>query len=119
MDIILNGKKKGANGKGYNAYLNSAVALVLSRYMHEHACYSPNLLVLDSPILSLKEVDTKKPSQSMRNGLFENIVSLQDGIQAIIVENELPEIDYSNVNLIHFTKDKSTGRYGFLLDVTD
>lgn len=119
MDIILNGKKKSTNGKGYNAYLSSAVALVLSRYMQKHARYSPGLIILDSPILSLKEIDTRKPSQSMRNGLFENIVNFQNGIQTIIIENEIPEIDYSNVNLIHFTKDKSVGRYGFLLDVTD
>ena len=114
MDIVLNGKKKSANGKGYNAYLNSAVALVLSRYMQKHAHHAPGLIVLDSPILSLKEIDTQKPTQSMRHGLFENIVNSSEGIQTIIIENEIPEIDYSNVNLVHFTKDKCTGRYGFL-----
>ena len=35
------------------------------------------------------------------------------------IENEIPEIDYSNVNLIHFTKNANTGRYGFLIDVMD
>lgn len=119
MDIVLNGKKKSANGKGYNAYLNSAVAIVLSRYMQKHAHYAPGLILLDSPILSLKEIDTQKPSQSMRNGLFENIASTSEGIQTIVIENEIPEIDYSNVNLIHFTKNANTGRYGFLIDVMD
>lgn len=37
----------------------------------------------------------------------------------IVIENEIPEIDYSNVNLIHFTKNANTGRYGFLIDVMD
>ena len=119
MDIVLNGKKKSANGKGYNAYLNSAVAIVLSRYMQKHAHYAPGLILLDSPILSLKEIDTQKPSQSMRNGLFENIASTSEGIQTIVIENKIPEIDYSNVNLIHFTKNANTGRYGFLIDVMD
>lgn len=119
MDIVLNGKKKSANGKGYNAYLNSAVAIVLSRYMQKHAHYAPGLILLDSPILSLKEIDTQKPSQSMRSGLFENIASTSEGIQTIVIENEIPEIDYSNVNLIHFTKNANTGRYGFLIDVMD
>ena len=55
----------------------------------------------------------------MRNGLFENIAYTPKGIQTIVIENEIPEIDYSNVNLIHFTKNANTGRYGFLIDVMD
>lgn len=119
MDIIINGKKKSSNGKGYNAYFNSVVAIVLSRYMESKAKYSPNFLVLDSPILSLKEKETKKPSETMRNTLFKNIIDNQKGIQTILVENEIPDIDYKDANVIHFTKEKSNGRYGFLLDVTD
>lgn len=119
MDIVINGKKKSSNGKGYNAYFNSIVAIVLSSYMKSKAKYSSNFLVLDSPILSLKEEGTKKPSESMRNALFENIVDNQNGIQTIIVENEIPDIDYKNTNIIHFTKNKNNGRYGFLLEVSD
>lgn len=37
MDIIINGKKKSSNGKAYNAYLNSIVAIVLSRYLKSKA----------------------------------------------------------------------------------
>lgn len=119
MDIVINGKKKSSNGKGYNAYFNSAVAIVLSRYMESKAKYSPDFLVLDSPILSLKENEIKKPSETMRNTLFENIVDKQKGIQTIVIENEIPEINYKDANIIHFTKEKNNGRYGFLLDVTD
>lgn len=119
MDIVINGKKKSSNGKGYNAYFNSVVAIVLSRYMESKAKYSPDFLVLDSPILSLKEKETKKPSETMRNTLFENIVDNQKGIQTIVIENEIPEINYKDANIIHFTKEKNNGRYGFLLDVTD
>lgn len=119
MDIVINGKKKSSNGKGYNAYFNSVVAIVLSRYMESKAKYSPDFLVLDSPILSLKEKETKKPSETMRNTLFENIVDNQKGIQTIVIENEIPEINYKDANIIHFTKEKNNGRYGFLLDVAD
>lgn len=119
MDIVINGKKKSSNGKGYNAYFNSVVAIVLSRYMESKAKYSPDFLVLDSPILSLKEKETKKPSETMRNTLFEDIVDNQKGIQTIVIENEIPEINYKDANIIHFTKEKNNGRYGFLLDVVD
>lgn len=119
MDIVINGKKKSSNGKGFNAYFNSAVSIVLSRYMNKNAMYPPNFLILDSPILSLKEKETKKPSETMRYSLFQNIVSNQGCMQTIVVENEIPDIDYKNVTLIHFTKEKDNGRYGFLLDVKD
>lgn len=119
MDIVINGKKKSSNGKGYNAYFNSVVVIALSRYMKSKAKYSPDFLVMDSPILSLKEVETKKPSGSIRNALFENIVDNQNGIQTIVIENEIPNINYKNTNIIHFTKNKNDGRYGFLLDVSD
>ena len=119
MDIVVNGKKKSSNGKGYNAYFNTAVALILSRYMRDKAKYAPDLLVLDSPILSLKEKEGKKPSETMRNALFENIVRHQNGIQTIIIENEIPNIEYGDTNIIYFTKEVDNGRYGFLLDVVD
>lgn len=119
MDIVVNGKKKSSNGKGYNAYFNSVVAIALSRYMKEKAEYSPDFLVLDSPILSLKEKQSKKPSETMRNTLFENIISNQNGIQTIVIENEIPDIAYEGVNIIHFTKETDNGRYGFLMDVVE
>ena len=114
MDVVVNGKAKRSNGKGYCAFLNTTVALALARYMIESAKYAPSLLVLDSPILSFKETDDKKPSDSMRNGLFENLVSQDNALQLIIVENEIPSIDYKGSNLIHFTKNREEGRYGFL-----
>ena len=87
--------------------------------MKEKAEYSPNFLVLDSPILSLKEKQSKKPSETMKNTLFENIISNQKGIQTIVIENEIPDIDYKDVKIIHFTKEKDNGRYGFLMDVVE
>ena len=61
MDMVINGKKKSSNGKGYNAFLNSIMSIVLLRYLHSQGKFSPNLLVLDSPILSLKEKGERKP----------------------------------------------------------
>lgn len=119
MDVVINNKKKGVNGKGYNAYYNSVVAIVFAQYLHDKAIYAPNFLTLDSPILSFKENSNKKPSQTMRNGLFENIIKNYSDMQTIIIENEIPDINYDGVNLIEFTKDKNNGRYGFLYDIYD
>lgn len=38
-------------------------------------------------------------------------------VQTIIIENNIPEIDYGNgTTIIRFTKDETIGRYGFLMD---
>ena len=87
--------------------------------MAKHAKYNPHFLVLDSPILSLKESHDIKPSETMSSELFKCIVSDPIEGQTIIIENEIPDIDYSNVNLISFTKEVDSGRYGFLMDCTN
>ena len=60
-----------------------------------------------------------RPSESMKNGLFENLISQDNALQLIIVENEIPSIDYKEAKLIQFTKNREEGRYGFLNDVYD
>lgn len=119
MDIVINGKRKGSNGKGYNAFLNSVVAIAFARYLKDNAVYAPKMIILDSPILSLKETEDKKPEESMHNALFSDIVDNQQGIQTIIIENQIPDIDYKDANIIHFTKNTENGRYGFLVDVVE
>lgn len=119
MDIAVNGKHKRSNGKGYAAFLNTAVALGLAKYLMEYAEYVPGLVVADSPILSLKEKENLRASKSMRTGLFKYIATKTKGIQVIVAENEIPDIDYKNAKIIKFTKELNDGRYGFLADVVE
>ena len=118
FDVLVNEKEKGAFGKGYRAFLNTALALSLLAYLAEHGKYSPGLLVIDSPILSLKERVDDEASDSMKAGLFQYMCDNQNSGQVIIIENDIPEIDYAGkANIIRFTKDETQGRYGFLKDV--
>lgn len=117
MDVIVNGLEKRSFGKGYRAFLNSIVSTIFIRYLRDKGSYSPNLLLIDSPILSLKEKSGKLVSGSMKNGLFNNWLQGQSGIQTIIIENEIPNIDYGDANIIEFTKKDNVGRYGLLHDV--
>lgn len=77
------------------------------------------LLVIDSPILSLKEKGSEQASNSMKLSLFRYLLENQNYGQVIIIENEIPQLDYSEANLIHFTKDVNNGRYGLLFGVTE
>ena len=91
----------------------------MMKYLSVYAIHAPRLLVLDSPILSLLETnenDEEMATEGMKASLFRYMLENQSFGQIIIAENEIPNLDYSNANVIRFTKDPDQGRYGFLYD---
>lgn len=115
FDIVVDGKKKRSQGKGYRAFLNTVMAYTILRLLSLDGVYSPGLLILDSPILSLKETN-EQASSAMKANLFRMMMDTDFTCQIIIAENEIPKVDYSKANMIHFTKDPKKGRYGFLMN---
>lgn len=120
MDVEVNGEPKGkSNGKGYRAYLNTVMALMLNNYLFEHAVYNPELLIVDTPLLGFDELEEFE-YDNMRSGLFNYFLHHQKG-QMIVVENldHIPNLDFEakGVNVIKFTKKRGYGRYGFLYGV--
>lgn len=123
FDVVVNGKPKSMEGEGFQAYLNSIFAFTLMDFLSSNGKYPIGLLLLEAPILSLKEKEDRvdKPaSGTMKNALFRYMLDNCGSRQLIIVENEIPEgIDYDSVNLIEFTRSKEHGRYGFLARTRD
>lgn len=118
FDVEINGHAKNTFGEGYRAFVNSIMIIALREYLEQYGKYSPDVIVLDSPILTLKERDSVKASEGMQASLFKYLVSHQEGHQTIIVENQPPKIDYTGVNMIHFTQeDDGKSRYGLLKGV--
>ena len=118
FDVVVNGQAKELRGKGYRAFLNTIFAISLMEYLSAEGKYPPSLLLVDSPILSLKEgVDDQAPD-TMKAGLFKYLLGNHGSGQIIIIENEIPpSLDYSNAHVIEFTKGKKPGRYGLLSGV--
>ncbi len=114
FDVVVNGKPKDTFGKGYRAFLNTILAIALMEYLLERGKYAPGLLIVDSPILSLKERGDEKAPDTMKAALFQYLLDNQQSKQVIVIENDLPALDYSKANIIAFTKDETQGRYGFL-----
>ena len=118
FDVVVNGKAKEKEGKGYRAFLNTIFAFTLMKFLEKEGTYSPRMLILDSPILSLKERGKEQATDGMKASLFRYIIDNCGNSQVIIAENEIPDnIDYKHAHLIEFTMDDSAGRYGFLNDV--
>lgn len=117
FDILVNGKPKKNEGKGYRAYLNTIFAFTLMKFIEANGTYPPCMLVLDSPSLSLMENPEVLIDASMKAALFKYILDNFGKCQVIIAENAIPQgVDYEQANLIHFTMSDE-GRYGFLKHV--
>ena len=120
FDTIINNRKKETEGKGFKAYINTIVALCLMKYLNTYGKFSPRLLLIDSPILTLKEPQENQASSPMKEGLFWFLLDNQQMGQMIIIENELPKnVDSTKANIIEFTRDVNRGRYGFLRGYRD
>lgn len=125
-DVVVGGKQKEHQGKGYRAFLNTIMLLNLMKYLEGKGKYSGHLLILDSPILSLKEKkysisEKEKATVGMRESLIQYMIDHCGENQIIVAENELPEnVDYTNAYLLEFAKNDGEGeRYGFLKSVRD
>ncbi len=116
-DIVVNGHEKKSQGKGFRAFLNTILAVAMENCLEKMGYYHPALFVVDSPILSLKEKDSKRDSyvtEPMKEHLFRYFLIRKNSPQTIVIENEIPSIDYEGANIIHFTKNKGIGRYGLI-----
>lgn len=89
--------------------MNTILAVAMENCLENMGHYHPTLFVIDSPILSLKEKDSKRDSyvtEPMKEHLFRYFLTRADSPQTIVIENEIPSIDYEGANLIHFTKTR-------------
>lgn len=116
FDLVIDGKAKEKYGKGYRAFINTVLVVAVHKYLKTHGSYYPNILILDSPILSLSEKEDVIEPEKKKVALFNYLMSQMFNEQTIILENDIPKMDYSNANMIEFTKDETRGRYG-LLDI--
>lgn len=107
FDVVINGTEKKSYGKGYRAFINVLVSIAVQEYLRDYGSYKPEIFVVDSPVLSLKEDidDTELATEGMKSSLFRYILQHPCAEQIVIIENALPEADYSSAHLQEFTKE--------------
>jgi len=120
QDIVINGEHRLSNGKGYRAFFFAVFSATLMLYLKKVQHPFSNVLILDSPLTTLKEsemataIEDDFISNSLQDGLFCFLADKFKDSQAIIIDNkEPPKSLNGKVNSIVFTKGLSQGRYGF------
>ncbi|GIH22014.1 hypothetical protein Aph01nite_03240 [Acrocarpospora phusangensis] len=119
-DLFVGDQARGSRGKGVRSILHAAFTLGLAQYCFDRDLEHPGFVVLDSPLITYREPEpgvSEGPSEeefaSVADAFYFYIDFQFDG-QCIVVENTDPPANLSDeVKLVHFTKRRDFGRYGF------
>lgn len=115
-DIEIDGKPRGHLGKGHRALTRAAFVIGLMEYIKSNDIDFLGFVILDSPLLSLKEVESadERVSDQVQNAFWDNLSNISDEKQIIIIENKEPDdIIKCKANFIKFTGSNTDGRKGF------
>lgn len=120
QDIEIDGVHRLSNGKGYRAFFYAIFCAALMIYLQKKEHSFMRVLVLDSPLTTLKESEITEAGEddfvdsSLQDGLFAFFSDSFKDKQAIIIDNKQPPKSIvGKYHDITFTKGRSEGRYGF------
>lgn len=107
LDLSINSKSRKTLGKGYRAFIMAAMTISLMRYCINNDYMHPGFVIIDSPLVSLKERKITNASEYidsyMEQKMIENIVETDVQNQVIIFENKDLKfnLEYSYVEFYH------------------
>lgn len=120
QDIAIGDKNRSEQGKGYRAITHAAFIISLMELCIEKNMPHPGFIVLDSPLVTYRGADKAMKQEDaipddMKGKFYTSLSNVQDDRQIIIIENDDPPQNLADkINYIHFTKDSSLGRAGFI-----
>lgn len=116
LDLFINNKSRSSWGKGYRAFIMSAMVVGLMRYGCKNDRLHPGFVIIDSPIVSLKERTKDTAAQwiddYMEKKMIEDLVNSNPDQQVIIFENKDLKYDF-DYNYIEF-RHQGDERHGFI-----
>lgn len=110
-DLLINGVSRRSHGKGVMAIIHAAFTTTLmTRFRERHM----GVVMLDSPLTSFKEKDRQEMGDDIQQAFYEELSSLSEQHQIIILENKDPTESVRNkLNSVHFSGVPGQGRAGF------
>lgn len=118
VDLVISGKERASEGKGFRAIAYAAFMIGLLDYCADSSgeLPHPGLVVLDSPLVTYRRRDTvpgEEISEDVTAAFYEALANLPAARQVIVLENNDPPGHlHDRINYTHFSRS-ATGRYGF------
>lgn len=116
LDLAIDGKARSDWGKGYRAFILSAMVIGLMRYCFKNNRLHPGFVILDSPLVSLKERKKDRDGEwvddYMEKKMVEDILEEDCLHQVIIFENKDIKYGYQ-YNYVEFNHEGNAHR-GFI-----
>jgi hypothetical protein len=118
LDLVISGKERGSEGKGFRAIAYAAYIIGLLDYCVDADVKLPHpgLVVLDSPLVTYKRRDTT-PGEAIPDDVitafYTGLANTPATKQIIVLENnDPPEQLQAQMKYVHFSRS-DVGRYGF------
>jgi hypothetical protein len=118
VDLVISGKERASEGKGFRAIAYAAFMVALLDYCADSNLELPHpgIVALDSPLVTYKRRDFipgEEISEDVTTAFYEDLAKLPAGRQVIVLENnDPPAALHGQINYTHFSRS-SIGRYGF------
>ncbi|SHN72375.1 ATP-binding protein [Desulfovibrio litoralis] len=120
-DLTISGKCRKDRGKGMRSVIHAAFNIGLLEFCKKNNRPHLGIVILDSPLLAYKEPDNDSDSlcgTSVQDKFYEYLLTIKDR-QIIIIENvDPPTAMLDQPCTVHFSKNESSGRYGFFPPTT-
>lgn len=117
LDLIISGKDRASEGKGFRAIACGAFIIGLLRYCADRELPHAGFIALDSPLVTYKRRDTQPGEEipeDVAKAFYEALALTPSDRQIIVLENEdPPEHVQQKINYMHFSRLAGVGRYGF------
>jgi hypothetical protein len=117
-DIVISGKARKDNGKGYRAITYAAFMVGVLLETKRKELSHPGFIILDSPLVTYREPD-EHMGEGVKFAFYRNLAMNLGDAQVIVLENEHPPADIEQgICLTQFTKNQTVGRYGLFPPLT-
>ncbi len=117
QDLVISGKDRSSQGKGFRAIGYAAFVIGLMRYCKGRRLPHPGFVVLDSPLVTYRKPDVPQGEEipeDVKEAFYESLSGAGDQEQIIVFENEEPsQAVRERINYVHFSGSRAIGRYGF------
>ena len=116
IDFVISGEDRELAGKGIRAITYASFLIALQELLSNKQ-YSIGPCVIDSPLVTYRKpkADNQGISVDLAMDFYRYVAKNKKVHQTIILENEEPPVDIKDqINLITFTGQIGTDRYGFI-----